>query len=92
MKKIALVLILLFATASTVEARCTERGVVTGLNYYGDDFLAVRTGPGTKYRATDHIYNGDRVRICKWNRKWLYIRYTGGRYGWVYGKYIRIRY
>lgn len=92
MKKIALVLILLFTTTSTIEARCDTVGVVKGLDYYGDNFLSVRTGPSTRYGATDHLYNGDIVRICDWRRDWLRIRYSGGRYGWVYGKYIRTRY
>jgi len=91
MKKIALALILLFATTSTIEARCNTVGIVKGLDYYGDNFLSVRTGPSTRYSAKDHLYNGDIVRICEWNGKWRYIRYSGGRYGWVYGKYIRTR-
>jgi uncharacterized protein YraI len=92
MKKLLLALLLLFTTATVVEARCNTLGTVQGLDYYGDNFLSVRTGPGTRYREIDRLYSGDVVYICRWRGKWLNVKYSAGRYGWVYGKYIRVRY
>jgi uncharacterized protein YgiM (DUF1202 family) len=97
MKKILLSLFILLGTSSLMVAgdfgrgdRCDGRGVVRGLDYYGDNFLAVRTGPGSHYRQIDSIYNGDRVRICDWRGGWLNVRYRGGS-GWVFGRYVRER-
>lgn len=90
MKKIIFVLMLIFAGTSYVEAGCSTVGVVKGLDRYGDNFLSVRKGPATRYGKRDYLYNGDIVRICEWKRKWLYVKYSGGRYGWVYRKYIKI--
>ncbi len=94
MKKIFIVLFLLLMTTSAAEARCNTAGVVRGLDYYGDNFLSVRSGPSSRYREIDRIYNGDRVLICRWsnNGRWLNIRYYNGRRGWVFYKYIRVRY
>jgi uncharacterized protein YraI len=74
---------------------------VDGLPPY-DDFLAVRTGPGTSYRQIDSLYNGDRVFVCNRRGRWKKIFYgsrgncylrrgypVGNCYsGWAYGKYI----
>ncbi|MGQ0567630.1 MAG: hypothetical protein ACT4OK_21555, partial [Gemmobacter sp.] len=38
--------------------------VVTGLDPNGDNFLAVRSGPGTEYRKIDELHTGDQVRTC----------------------------
>lgn len=94
MKKIFLLLFLILTTTSVVEARCDTTGVVKGLDYYGDNFLSVRSGPDSSYREIDRIYSGDRVRICRWSRggNWLNIRYYDGREGWVFHRYIRVRY
>ena len=91
MKKVLMAFMFLFASSTAIEARCDRVGIVKGLSYNGDNFLSVRTGPSTKYRSIDHLYNGDVVRICEWSRRWIRIRYSGGGYGWVYGKYIRTR-
>lgn len=94
MKKIFIVLFLLLMSINTAEARCDEVGIVRGLDYYGDNFLSVRSGPSSRYTEIDRIYNGDRVRICRWTRsgKWLNIRYYDGRRGWVFYRYIRVIY
>ncbi len=98
MKKLLLVFFLLLESASAMgtdyyddRGRCDATGVVRGLDYYGDNFLAVRTGPGTRYRQIDSLYNGDIVRICDWRGGWLNVRYGRGGSGWVFGKYVRER-
>jgi len=97
MKNILLSLLLLMSTNSLMAMgddgydggdRCEVSGIVRGLDYYGDNFLAVRTGPGSHYRQIDSLYSGDRVRICDWRGGWLNVRYRGGS-GWVFGKYVR---
>ena len=66
---------------------CSRFGKVRGLDPNGDNFLSVRTGPGTSYDEIDRIYNGDGVSICTQQGKWLRVKYGNGR-GWVYGKYV----
>jgi hypothetical protein len=66
---------------------CASTGRVRGLDPNGDNFLSVRTGPGTGFQETDRIFNGDTVNICSNRGKWLRVKYGGGS-GWVYGKYV----
>jgi hypothetical protein len=73
---------------------------VRGLNPYGDNFLAVRSGPDGDYRKIDVLHNGDRVIVCDRVGRWrkvfygydCYLRYgspTGDCYsGWAYSRYI----
>jgi len=51
-------------------------GEVTGLNPDGDNFLAVRSGPGTNYRMIDKLHSKDEL--------WLFDR-KGSWIGVVYG-------
>lgn len=51
-------------------------GKVSGLNPNGDNFLAVRAGPGTSYAMIDKIHTDDEV--------WLFDQ-KGGWIGIVYG-------
>ena len=43
-------------------ANCAS-SMVTGLKATGDGFLAVRSGPGSKYRKIDELHNGDVVLV-----------------------------
>lgn len=46
---------------------------VHGLKADGDGFLAVRSGPGAKYRKLGELYNGDRVTSLGRQGKWVAI-------------------
>ncbi len=75
---------------------------VVGLNPYGDNFLAVRSGPGSRYTMIDQLHTGDRVIICASRGRWKRIFYSRGGYcalrygepegrcagGWAYGRYL----
>jgi len=58
---------------------CGANGVVEGLDPSGDGFLAVRSGPGTKYAEIDRLYNGNQVYLCAEKGKWLGIVYSKQR-------------
>ena len=86
------------------KSKCNTDGSIRGISSRGDGFVAVRKGPGTKYRMVGKIYrNGTRVKICDRKGKWKGIIYgdciSGSsrsrngscKAGWVYEKYIRIR-
>jgi hypothetical protein len=55
---------------------CGANGVVEGLDPSGDGFLAVRSGPGSKYREIDRLYNGAQVYLCNTRGKWLGVVYS----------------
>jgi hypothetical protein len=74
---------------------------VDGLNPNGDNFLAVRSGPGSDYRKLDEIHTGDVVAVCDARGPWRGVFYTGSnignghrdlhkrRAGWVHSRYLR---
>ena len=53
---------------------CGSQGQVTGLNPNGDNFLAVRAGPGADYEKIDELHTGDIVNVCE-GEGWLGIVY-----------------
>ncbi len=55
---------------------CGAVGVIRGISRNGDGFLAVRSGPGSKYKMIDKLYrNGERVTMCDDKGKWVGIVY-----------------
>ncbi len=55
---------------------CGATGVIRGISRRGDGFLAVRSGPGTKYKMIDKFYrNGKKVTMCDWKGRWVGIVY-----------------
>ena|SRR6185295_18780179 len=59
---------------------CTSVGAVSGLNPKGDRFLAVRLGPGTRYRLVDKLTEGQRVFLCSVSKdgQWHGVVYSRG--------------
>ncbi len=52
-------------------------------------FLAVRTGPGTRYPQIDSLYRGDSgIEVLRCTGSWCRIRY-GNIVGWVFSRYLR---
>jgi hypothetical protein len=84
---------LLLATAAVATARepvvpvqfgaipeldaCGSQGEVRGLNPKGDNFLAVREGPGADYAKVDEIHEGQWIILCEEAEKgaWFGIVY-----------------
>ena len=50
-------------------------GQVVRLNPDGDNFLAVRTGPGTQFDMIDKIHTGDQVWIFNQDGNWFGVVY-----------------
>ena len=50
-------------------------GKVSGLNPRGDNFLAVRAGPGTNYKMLDKIHTNDKVWLFNEKGDWIGIVY-----------------
>ncbi|MEM7428067.1 MAG: SH3 domain-containing protein [Pseudomonadota bacterium] len=51
------------------------QGEVRGLKADGDGFLAVRSGPSTKYRKIDELINGNKVWLFDQKGPWVGIVY-----------------
>ncbi|WP_183665079.1 SH3 domain-containing protein [Phyllobacterium trifolii] len=72
------------------QAAWCASSTVTGVDPKGDGFLAVRAGPGIKYRKLDEIHNGDIVSSCDSRGSWVAIVYgPSKRKGWVNGKFLK---
>jgi hypothetical protein len=52
---------------------CSSNGEVSGLDPDGDNFLAVRRGPGTRYAETTRLDEGEVVAICGERGGWYAI-------------------
>ena len=50
-------------------------GRVKGLNPRGDNFLAVRAGPGTRHKMIDKLHTGDEVWMFDRKGDWIGIAY-----------------
>ena len=69
------------------QAACAGAATVTGLNPQGDGFLAIRTGPGTRYKVIGKLYNGDEVTTYRSHGEWQAVRGRGVT-GWVHGRWL----
>lgn len=72
------------------QAAVCASSTVSGLDPAGDNFLAVRSGPGSDFRKIDELHTGDVVLTCDARGGWIGIFYPGpdGKSGWVFGKYL----
>jgi len=61
---------------------------VSGLNPRGDNFLSLRTGPGSKYREIRRLGPNTFLSVEARSGSWLKVRLQDGSTGWVFGKYV----
>ncbi len=54
---------------------CGSVGAVYRLNPNGDNFLAVRSGPGSAHVMIDKLHSNDQVFLCDQNGAWFGIVY-----------------
>jgi len=72
------------------QAAWCASSTVSGLDPNGDGFLAVRSGPGTKFRKIGEVYNGDVVLTCDARGPWVAIVYGRSKAkGWVHGRWLK---
>ena len=56
---------------------CDGMGKIRGIDKHGDGFVAVRSGPGSKYRMKDKLTkNGKYLAICEYVGNWIAVIYT----------------
>ena len=54
---------------------CGGFGEVQGMNPQGDNFLAVRSGPGSKFTKIDELHERDQLWLCDKRGRWVGIVY-----------------
>jgi hypothetical protein len=62
---------------------------VTGLDPRGENFLALRTGPGTAYRTIYRMGPDTVLTVLQRRGPWVRARLEDGTEGWAFGEYIR---
>lgn len=62
-----------------VDIASCSLAVVTGLDPQGDNFLAVRSGPGSSNAQIDALHTGDQVYVCDGNGRWMGVVYPTNR-------------
>ena len=80
---IALVAIGVATAATPVAAEYVCR-----LNPYGDNFLSLRTGPGSHYPEVDRLGPGTGLSVLRGSGPWLYVQTEDGARGWVFSQYV----
>ncbi|WP_422375171.1 caspase family protein [Roseibium sp.] len=68
--------------------RPSNQGYVTGLNPRGDNYLSLRTGPGSRYQEIARMGTNTPLTILGRQGSWLSVRLQDGRSGWAYSKYV----
>ncbi|WP_428688618.1 caspase family protein [Roseibium sp.] len=64
------------------------RAYVSGLNPDGDNYLSLRTGPGTGYREITRLRENTQLTVLARKGSWVNVALGNGQSGWAYGKYI----
>jgi uncharacterized protein YraI len=81
----AVIAIALALAASTVAARAD---FVCGLDPYGDNFLSLRTGPGTRYAEIARLGENTVLGILGRSGSWLRVSTRNYGSGWVSSSYV----
>jgi uncharacterized protein YraI len=61
---------------------------VSGLDPRGDNFLSLRTGPGSRYQEIARMRENTQLTILGRSGAWLNVALSDGRSGWAYSKYV----
>ncbi|MCG6857591.1 MAG: caspase family protein [Salaquimonas sp.] len=65
-----------------------QPGYVTGLDATGDNFLSLRTGPGSGNREIARMRANTTLSITGQSGNWYQVTLDNGMNGWAYGRYI----
>ncbi|MEZ5792849.1 MAG: caspase family protein [Nitratireductor sp.] len=65
-----------------------QAGIVAGLAGSGDDFLSLRTGPGTSFREIARMRSGTRMTVNLTRNGWVQVALDNGMSGWAFAKYV----
>jgi uncharacterized protein YraI len=71
------------------DAIAPRNGQVSGLNPKGDNFLSLRSGPGSNYQELARMQPGTGVTATGVSGDWYEVSLSNGMRGWAFGKFIR---
>ena len=61
---------------------------VAGLDPSGDNFLALRSGPGTSFRTIRRMGPDTILDVLERRGQWVRVRMEDGTEGWAFGRYV----
>jgi len=80
--------ILLASLGASLAAGPVHADYVGGLNRAGDNFLALRTGPGSRFPMILPMGPGTELTVIGRDGRWLNVELPDGIRGWAYDAYI----
>ncbi|MBC7311071.1 MAG: SH3 domain-containing protein [Rhizobium sp.] len=80
--------ILLTSLGASLAAGPAHADYVGGLNPAGDNFLALRTGPGSRFQMILPMGPGTELTVIGRDGRWLNVELPDGTRGWAYDAYI----
>lgn len=80
--------ILLASLGANLAAGPVHADYVGGLNPAGDNFLALRTGPGSRFPMILPMGPGTELTVIGRDGRWLNVELPDGTRGWAYDAYI----
>ena len=80
--------ILLASLGASLAAGPAHADYVGGLNPAGDNFLALRTGPGSRFQMILPMGPGTELTVIGRDGRWLNVELPDGTRGWAYDAYI----
>jgi len=69
-------------------ARPNAQAYVSGLNPRGDNYLSLRTGPGSRYQEIARMGPNTLLTVLGRQGSWMNVSMRDGRRGWAYSRYI----
>jgi hypothetical protein len=79
---------LLFVLSIALSQSVGHADYVAGLDPYGDNFLALRAGPGTSFRTIRRMGPDTILTVLRRRGAWLRVRTEDGEEGWAFGQYV----
>lgn len=86
MKKLLVSITALLAVGAT--AIPANAAFVCRLNPYGDNFLSLRSGPGSSFAELERLGPRTGLSVLGGDGPWLRVRTEEGSVGWVFADYV----
>lgn len=76
------------ALALGSSAAPADAAYVCRLNPYGDNFLSLRTGPGSGFPEIARLGPNTGLSVLNGRGAWLRVQAEDGNVGWVFSRYV----
>ncbi|MEM7425329.1 MAG: SH3 domain-containing protein [Pseudomonadota bacterium] len=77
-----------FALMLVAQSTPSHAACVVGVAGLSDNYLSLRTGPGSRYREIRRMPNETEFRILQRSGNWRKVRLYDGTVGWAHSSYI----